>query len=89
MVSRIVFSNDGSNLETNIGQLDLGIAFVTHQASVTEPQTTILLDSSWVKFRGVDFLWLPYEYRGVCHDVFGSRLVVGQASGAISFFLFK
>jgi WD40 repeat protein len=89
IVSKIVFSNDGSNLATNIGQLDLGLASITHQAPVTKLQTTILLDSPWIKLRGADFLWLPHEYRGVIHDVFGSRLVVGQASGAIYFFSFK
>ena len=89
VVSRIVFSDDGSNLVTNIGQLDLGLASVTHQASVTKLQTTIRLDSSWISVRGEDFLWLPHEYRGVTHDAFGSRLAVGQASGAVSFFSFK
>jgi len=89
VVTRIAFSNDGSNLVTNIGQLDLGLASVTHQASVTRLQTTILLDLPWIKVRGADFLWLPHEYRGVYHDAFGSRLVVGQVSGAISFFSFK
>jgi WD40 repeat protein len=88
-LSRISFFNDGSKLETDIGQLDLGLASVTHQASDTKLQTAILLDSSWIKVRGVDFLWLPHEYRGVVHDALGSRLVVGQASGAISFFSFK
>ena len=89
VVSRIVFSDDGSNLVTNIGQLDLGLASVTHQASVTKLQTTIRLDSSWISVCGEDFLWLPREYRGVTHDAFGSRLAVGQASGAVSFFSFK
>jgi hypothetical protein len=88
-VSTIVFSNDGSNLATNFGQLDLGLAYVTHQASVTKPQTATLLDSSWIKVRGEEFLWLPHEYRGVAHDAFESRLVVGQMSGAVSFFSFK
>ena len=89
VVTKVVFSNNGRNLATNIGQLDLGLASVTHQASVTKLQTAILLDSSWIKVRGVDRLWLPHEYRGGVHDAFGSRLVVGQASGAISFFSFK
>jgi WD40 repeat protein len=89
VVSRIAFSDDGSNLSTNIGQLDLGLASVMHQATVAKRQTTILLDSSWIKVRGEEFLWLPHEYRGVVHDAFGSRLVVGQASGAVSFFSFK
>jgi WD40 repeat protein len=56
-LSRISFSNDGSKLETDIGQLDLGLASVTHQASDTKLQTAILLDSSWIKVRGVDLSW--------------------------------
>jgi WD40 repeat protein len=91
IVYEIVFSNDGSNLATNTGQLDLGLGLAssTHQAPVNKLQTTTLLDSPWIRLRGADFLWLPYEYRGVVHDVFGSRLVVGQVSGAMSFFSFK
>ena len=89
VVSRVAFSDDGSNLATNIGQLDLGLASVTHQATVTKLQTTILLDSLWIKVQGEEFLWLPYEYRGVVYDAFELRLVVGQMSGAVSFFSFK
>jgi len=88
-VSRIVFSDDGSNLSTDIGQVDLGLASVTHRAFITKLWTTIRLDSSWIKVRGEDFLWLPHEYRGWAHDAFGSCLVVGQGFGAISFFSFK
>ena len=89
IVSGITFSNDGTNLKTDIGQLDLNLASFTHQASVTNHRGAILLDTSWIKLRGADFLWLPHEYRGVSFDTFGSRLVVGQASGAISFFSFE
>jgi len=85
VVSRVAFSDDGSNLLTNIGQLDLGLVPVTHQATVTKLQAIVLIDSSWIEVRGSDVLWLPHEYRGVSYDAFGSRLVVGQASGAISF----
>ncbi|KAI7205061.1 WD40 repeat-like protein [Hortaea werneckii] len=60
---KITFSNDGTRLETEIGQINLGITSIPHEASVTESQTTILLESSWVKYGGADFLWLPHEYR--------------------------
>jgi WD40 repeat protein len=46
IVSKLTFSNDGSNLAPDIGQLDLGLASVTHEASVIKLQITILLDSS-------------------------------------------
>jgi WD40 repeat protein len=46
IVSKINFSNDGSNLATNTGQLDLGLASVTYQASIIKRQITILLDTA-------------------------------------------
>jgi hypothetical protein len=88
-VSRIVFSQDGSSLETNVGQLDLGTTLNTYPPPVTEPQSTLSLESTWIKYCGGDFLWLPHEYRGVCHDAHGTLLVIGQASGAVSFFSLK
>jgi WD40 repeat protein len=89
IVSRIAFTVDGSSLDTDIGQLELGIAPAAHQPSITEPRSTLLLEASWIKHRGVDFLWLPHEYRGCCHDAHRSFLVIGQKSGAMSFFSFK
>jgi WD40 repeat protein len=88
-VSRIAFSQDGNSLETDVGQLDLGTTPNTYPSSVTEPQSTLSLESTWIKYCGRDFLWLPYEYRGVCYDAYGTLLVIGQASGAVSFFSFK
>jgi WD40 repeat protein len=89
IVSRIAFSQDGNSLETDVGQLDLGTTLNTYPPPVTEPQPTLSLESTWIKYCGRDFLWLPHEYRGVCHDAYGTLLVVGQASGAVSFFSFK
>jgi hypothetical protein len=76
-------------LDTNIGRLDLGTVLATRRALITEPQSAFLIEASWIKHRGADFLWLPHEYRGNCHDAYGSLLVIGQASGAVSFFSFK
>jgi len=87
-VSRIAFSQDGSSLGTDVGQLDLGTTPNTCPPPVTEPQSTLSLESTWIKYCGGDFLWLPHEYRGLCHDAYGTLLVIGQASGAVSFFSF-
>jgi WD40 repeat protein len=89
IVSRIAFSGDGRNLETNVGHLDLDTDLATHLTLTTTPRSTLLLEASWIKLRGVDFLWLPHEYRGGCNDVHGSHLVIGHVSGAVSFFWFK
>jgi hypothetical protein len=88
-VSRIAFSVDGSSFDTNVGQMELGIMLAAHRPSVTERRSTLLLGASWIKRDGVDFLWLPREYRGNRHDAHGSFLVIGQVSGAMSFFSFK
>jgi uncharacterized protein with WD repeat len=88
-VSRIAFSIDGSSLHTNIGQLGLRVTRAAHRPCITEPPSALLLESSWIKYRGADFLWLPYEYRGVSHDAHKALLVIGQASGAVSFFSFR
>jgi WD40 repeat protein len=89
IVSRTAFSRDGVSLETDVGRLDLGTALAPSRALITEPHATLFLEASWIKLGGTDFLWLPHEYRGSCCDVYGSRLVIGQASGAMSFFSFK
>ncbi|GAB7336670.1 hypothetical protein MBLNU13_g10346t3 [Cladosporium sp. NU13] len=89
IVSRIAFSVDCSSLDTDVGKLELGITLAAHRPSVTERRSNLLLEGSWIKCGGVDFLWLPHEYRGHCHDAHGSLLVIGQASGAMSFFSFK
>jgi WD40 repeat protein len=89
IVCKIAFSSDGSSLQTDVGHLEFGTILTTHGALITKPQPTLLLEVSWVKIRGVDFLWLPHEYHGYCHGAHGSFLVIGQASGAVSFFSFK
>ena len=89
IVSKIAFSRDGGSLETDVGRLDLGTALAPGRALITEAQTVLFLEASWIKLGGTDFLWLPHEYRGNCYDVYGSRLVIGQVYGAMSFFSFK
>ena len=89
VVSRIHFCEDGSTLNTDVGQLSLGIDQYVRQEPAPQPQSTVLLETSWIKLNGEDLLWLPLEYRGIRHDAFGQILVVGQASGAVSFFSFK
>ncbi|KAK6435157.1 hypothetical protein LTR95_008661 [Oleoguttula sp. CCFEE 5521] len=82
VVSRVHFSEYGSTLTLTFDQYVL-------REPATQPQSTVLLKSSWIKLNGEDLLWLPLEYRGIHHDAFGQTLVVGQASRAVSFFSFK
>jgi uncharacterized protein with WD repeat len=88
-VHSVAFSDDGSSLETNIGRLDLNTEPLNYRALITKPQPALLLEESWIKRDNADFVLLPHEYRGNVNDVYGSRLVIGQMSGAISLFSFK
>ena len=88
-VSKLDFSRDGSKLETNIGQLDLGIAPIARGDSATKLQSTLTLEGCWIRRRGEEFLWLPHQYRGICYDAAGQSVVIGQMSGGMSFLTFK
>lgn len=83
-VSRIAFSRNGSNLETNAGRLDLGTVLATCRALVTKSPPAILFEGSWVKQGGVEFLWLLHKYRRSPHDAHGSLLAIGQPGQSIS-----
>ncbi|KAK3613690.1 hypothetical protein LTR22_028053 [Elasticomyces elasticus] len=90
--ARVRFTNDGSGLDTDVGlfHLDSPSAASGYLHTPSAPaEVCIVLNSPWVKYNSSDLLWLPHEYRGTClatHDTF---LVIGQASGAMSFFSFK
>ena len=85
VVTRIAFSEDGNALNTNAGRLDLELP-VADQPASSKPEATIQLRSPWIKRRGADFLWLPPAYRGECHDIYGSLIVIGLESGTLCFF---
>jgi WD40 repeat protein len=49
----------------------------------------VVFDDQWIVYRDEDLLWLPHEYRESCSALYGELLVVGQRSGAMSFFGFR
>ena len=89
---RIRYTDDGDALETDVGLFNLNSSSDCGGDSHTLPGfpgVPVVLDYPWVKYNGSDLLWLPHEYRGHSSATHGSFLVIGQASGAISFFSFK
>ena len=51
-----------------------------------ERTTSLELTCQWIRHRNRDILFFPYDYRGKCSDTHGNRLVIGHASGAVTFF---
>ncbi|KAK3618440.1 hypothetical protein LTR22_026377 [Elasticomyces elasticus] len=85
--SSLAFDEQGVSLIANTGTWDISSYVTPSQSSAKAPHyASIGLRDQWVYCQGKDFLWLPYEYRGSCSAVSGNILVIGQRSGAISFF---
>lgn len=85
ILSLMKFSSNGAYLHTNVGDLQLDIDSAEQYETPTSV-VTLQLAREWVTCKGQDVLWLPHEYRGVCSAAHGNTLVVGQRSGAVSFF---
>jgi WD40 repeat protein len=84
-VSQLVFAEDGRSLETNKGTFDVDPLPLPAGGEIVRA-ASLQLKGEWVRHRGEDVLWLPYEYRGICSASYGNRLVTGQASGVVSIF---
>jgi WD40 repeat protein len=81
------FTEDSRYLITNNGYLDVSpyvCSSVPGKRQLGPP--TMTLSRHWIRYHEKDLIWLPHDYRGSCSALFGKKLVVGQASGAMSFF---
>ncbi|KAK3615199.1 hypothetical protein LTR56_026748 [Elasticomyces elasticus] len=90
--ARLRFTNDWSGLDTNVGLFHLNSPSAASgclHTSSAPAEVFIVLNSPWAKYNGSDLLWLPHEYQGTCSATYDTFLVIGQASGAVSFFSFK
>ena len=87
-VTSIAFSPDGTQLETEKGFINLQgnktNAASLHPLSVYR----IFVKNEWIVQDNKRLLWLPFEYRAVCSDVQGDKIVLGHASGQITLLKF-
>ena len=88
VIENLLFSSDGEYLETDRGQLD--ISFLSHNIS---PQLSfvegLFVKEPWVTYKSENVLWLPLNYRATCSAVQGNILILGHASGDVTFFEFN
>jgi WD40 repeat protein len=87
-ISSLRFFSDSQRLETDRGTLIISSSSSSLEQFLQKPSDHIFLNDKWIARNGQNFLWLPYNYRGRCSALSGSLLVIGQASGAVSFFEF-
>lgn len=90
IIQTLSFSVDGSCLETNRGLLNITTSLLFPDASPSRPAYSrgISVKGQWVVQGNDNLLWLPSEYRSTDLAVRGSVIVLGHASGHISFLEF-
>jgi WD40 repeat protein len=83
-INRLVFSRDGSYLETDRGLLYLQFNSASPLASKLQPVCTIFLRGNWLTRGERNLIWLPFEYRPTCSAFRDNLLLLGHASGKIT-----
>jgi len=86
------FADSGRALSTNAGTFDVSqyiTPFPTRSTGAVTVVPQLILGDQWVRYGDYGFFWLPHEYRGSCSAVLQNMLVIGQASGAVSFLEFR
>ena len=87
-ITSLLLSSKGLYLETNRGQLDISFfssKFLNQLSSIRG----LFLKETWVAYKTENILWLPSEYRATSSAVQGNILVLGHASGRVTFFGFN
>jgi WD40 repeat protein len=84
LVKRLVFSRDGSYLETNRGLLYIQFNSASSMAPKLQPLCTVFLRGNWITRGERDLLWLPSEYRPRCSAFRGNLLLFGHPSGKVT-----
>jgi WD40 repeat protein len=91
-VTSVAFSADGTLLMTDSQQFVVSRdnSYQGQDAELPMPVPRALKQQGeWIQHDGNDILWLPHDFRGACSAVYGKRIVIGQSSGAVSFFQVK
>ena len=82
------FSNDGSYLKTERGLLEFNSLQGTIGQAQSECPSYLYVNNQWVTYRRENILWLPTDYRPRCSVVRDNILVMGHASGRVTFIEF-
>jgi hypothetical protein len=81
-VLQLSFSSEGQYLDTDRGRLDIGSLYPN---VIPARGREIFVNRTWVSQGMKNVLWLPPEYRAKCAAVYDDILVMGHASGHVSF----
>ena len=88
MVFSLSFAADGSHLRTNRGILQLNHLSLYSAQPLPEYPPHLFVKDRWVSWKMQRILWLPLEYYATCVAVRDSTVVLGHASGRVTFMEF-
>lgn len=82
-IQRVAFSTCGQRVETNRGTLSIHHAPQSpHARAITFAQ---FVTNDWLLKDSEQVLWLPENYKATCVAVAQGKVIMGHASGAVSF----
>ena len=85
-VRAVVFSPDGKYLETDQGRFNTEFLHVRSPSQTASSlNKNILVKKEWLTRNDSNAIWLPVEYRASSSAVYDSMLVMGHASGRVTF----
>jgi WD40 repeat protein len=84
-ISALTFSSP-SILHSNLGFY--AMAFVAPSTYLLPKPDLLCISDEWVTWKSRKVLWLPLDYRPSCSVVFRNTLVLGHASGKVTFMTF-
>ena len=85
LIDKMSFSTNGSYLITDSGLININRFSLDVGQSYLESPPCLMVKGDWVAREMQDILWLPSEYRATCAAVHDTRIVMGHASGQVSF----
>ncbi|KAN0069077.1 hypothetical protein V8E54_012706 [Elaphomyces granulatus] len=84
-IHSLLFSMDGQYLKTDRGLLSLNSGSSDTYLYQEQSICAIFVNDEWVTRDGQNLLWLPPDYRAHCSAVLNNMLVLGHASGQVTF----
>jgi WD40 repeat protein len=87
-IRTLAFSSDELYLNTDKGRLNIGSLSLNRVPLQSNALWDIFMEKTWVTHNMEKVLWLPSDYRAVCSAIQNNTLVLGHASGRITFIEF-
>ena len=89
VISMLSFSKEGSYLETSRGLLSIQSFYTGVFVLQPQPLRNIFVKGHWVVRDMENILWLPFDYWPICSTIERNILMLGHASGRVTFIEFR